>query len=154
MTANSSGFFHPFGCNPAICFPVNLLMVVTRRSACHSGYYSFYKVLRRLEAIRVIVIVTIKATPHRKLVKEWSSVKIYQIRIKHCSGRYIVLLPVLTITECSASSSSSLLNQITVMLAGIEMVPGSNEVKPESENGIINNRIWQILSCSFVARQF
>jgi hypothetical protein len=49
-----------FGCNPAICFPVNLLMVVTRRSACHSGYYSFYKVLRRLEAIRVIVIVTIK----------------------------------------------------------------------------------------------
>jgi hypothetical protein len=24
------------------------------------------------------------------------------------------------------------------MLAGIEMVPGSNEVKPESENGIIN----------------
>jgi hypothetical protein len=25
------------------------------------------------------------------------------------------------------------------MLAGIEMVPGSNEVKPESENGIINN---------------
>lgn len=36
MTANSSGFFHPFGCNPAICFPVNLLMVVTRRSACHA----------------------------------------------------------------------------------------------------------------------
>ena len=51
-------------------FPVNLLMVVTRRSACHSGYYSFYKVLLRLEAIRVIVIVTIKATPHCKLVKE------------------------------------------------------------------------------------
>ena len=109
------------GCDPALCMP------------CHSGYYSFYKVLRCLEAIRVIVIVTIKATPHRKLVKEWSSVRIYQIRIKRCSGRYIVLLPVLTVTECSASS---LLNQITVMLAGIEMVPGSNEVKPESENRI------------------
>jgi hypothetical protein len=46
------------GCDPALCMP------------CHSGYYSFYKVLRRLEAIRVIVIVTIKATPHHKLVKE------------------------------------------------------------------------------------
>ncbi|HEY9406370.1 MAG TPA: hypothetical protein VIP53_02850 [Nitrososphaera sp.] len=44
-------------------------------------------------------------------------------------------MPVLTVTECSASSSS-LLNQITVMSAGIEMVPGSNEVKPESENRI------------------